>query len=165
MANESELKSKLWKALKSDMTVMLGLVGVEEEHAQPMTAQLDEDEEGGPIWFFTARDVHLVRAMGSGHRAVASFASKGHDLFACLHGELVPDDDRATVDRLWNRFVAAWYPGGKDDPKLQLIRFDPERAQVWLNESSVFAGMKILLGSDPKKNYKDKVGDVRLDAR
>ena len=28
------------------------------------------------------------------------------------------------IDRLWNPFVAAWFEG-KDDPKLQLLRFDP----------------------------------------
>jgi general stress protein 26 len=164
MPNETQMSEKLWKALRSDMTVMLGLSGVEEGHSQPMTAQLGEsDTDGGPIWFFTAKDTDLVGAMGQRHRAVAHFASKGHDLFASLHGELVLDNDRATIDRLWNRFVAAWFPGGKDDPKLQLIRFDPEHGQVWLNEHSLFAGVKLLLGRDPKEDYQDKVGEVRLD--
>jgi general stress protein 26 len=163
MTNEAELTTKLWKALKSDMTVMLGLTGVEEGHSQPMTAQLEDDAATGrPIWFFTATDTDLVQAMGDRHRAVAHFASKGHDLFASLHGELVRDNDRATIDRLWNRFVAAWFEGGKDDPKLQLLRFEPEQGQVWLNEHSLVAGVKLLLGRDPKAEYRDKVGDVRL---
>jgi general stress protein 26 len=89
--------------------------------------------------------------------------SKGHDLFAALHGEIRLDNDRATIDRLWNRFVAAWYEGGKSDPKLQLLRFDPEHAQVWLNENSLFAGVKLMLGMDPKREYRDKVADVRLN--
>jgi hypothetical protein len=58
--------------------------------------------------------------------------------------------------------VSAWYAGGKNDPKLQLLRFEPERGQVWLNENSLFAGVKILMGQDPKKDYRDKVGEVRL---
>ena len=62
---------------------------------------------------------------------------------------------------MWNSFVAAWFEGGKDDPKLQLVRLDPERAQVWLNENSLWAAVKLLLGRDPKKDYKDKVADVR----
>ena len=66
------------------------------------------------------------------------------------------------IDRLWNRFVAVWYEGGKDDPKLVLLRFDAEHAEIWLNESSVFTGIKLLLGSDPKKDYKDKVATVSL---
>ena len=118
MTDEAQLTEKLWKALKSDMTVMLGLTGVEEGHSQPMTAQLDDDAaRGGPIWFFTATDTDLVKAMGERHRSVMHFASKGHEVFASLHGELVRDNDRATIDRLWNRFVAAWFEGGKDDPR------------------------------------------------
>jgi hypothetical protein len=58
-------------------------------------------------------------------------------------------------------FISAWYDG-KDDPKLVLLRFDPEHAEVWLNESSMLAGIKMLFGSDPKKDYKDKVADVDL---
>jgi general stress protein 26 len=162
MARERELEEKFWKALKSDRTVMLGLAGVDEGHSQPMTAQLNDDGNGGPLWFFTSKDTDLARALGRRHRAVAHFAAKGHDLFASLHGELVIDDDRATIDRLWNRFVAAWFEGGKDDPKLRLLRLDPERAQIWLNENNLFAGVKLLLGRDPKEEYKDKVAEVEL---
>jgi general stress protein 26 len=159
MANEAEIAAKFWKALKSDRTLMLGLAGVEEGHSQPMTAQLEGD---GMIWIFSAKDTDIVRDIGKGHAAVAHFASKGHDLFASLDGQIVPHNDRATIERLWNPFVAAWFKGGKDDPKLQLLRFEPERAQIWLNESSLWAGIKILLGRDPKREYKDKVADVRL---
>ena len=161
MADEQALRTKFWKALQDDKTLMLSLAAVDEGHSRPMTAQFD-DKNPGPIWFFTAKDTDLVTAMGEAHRAVAHFVAKDHELFATLHGELTLDNDRATVDRLWNRFVAAWYPGGKDDPQLQLLRLDPEYAQVWLNENSVFAGMKLLLGVDPKRAYKDKVGEVRL---
>jgi general stress protein 26 len=162
MPNEAELKAKLWDSLRDDMTLMLALAGVKEGHSQPMTAQFDESLPEGPIWFFTAKEVALVQAMGDSHRAVAHFVSKGHDLFASMHGELSIDNDRARIDRLWSRFAAAWYPGGKDDPSLRLIRFDPEEAQIWLNENQLFAGVKILLGSDPKKDYRDKVADVNL---
>jgi general stress protein 26 len=163
MHTPQELESKFWKALKSDMTLMLGLADSEESHCKPMTAQLDDGAEHGPIWFFTAKDTDLVKAIGNGHPAVAQFVSKGHDLFASIDGELVLDNDRATIDRLWNHFVAAWYPGGKSDPTLQLIRLEPARAQIWLNDNNIFTGVKMLLGMDVKANYKDKVATVRLD--
>jgi general stress protein 26 len=164
MTRADDIEAKLWKALKSDRTVMLGLADVEEGHCKPMSGQL-EGEEGGPIWFFTAKDTDMVRAMRGRHRAVAHFASKGHDLFASLHGELVLDDDRAMIDRLWNRFVAVWYEDGKDDPKLQLMRFEPASAQVWLNENHLFTGVKLVLGIDPKKDYEGKVAQLSLDDR
>ena len=63
MPTPQELEDKFWEALKSDMTLMLGLDGVEDGHARPMTAQL-EGERGGPIWFFTATDNAIVRGLG-----------------------------------------------------------------------------------------------------
>ena len=161
MSNEREITEKFWKAVKSDRTVMLGLVGVEDGRSQPMTALL-EDDAGGPLWVFTVKDTELVQELGQRAPALIHFASKGHDLFATVEGELIADNDPAAIDRLWNPYVAAWYEGGKDDPKLQLLRFEPEHAQIWLNENSLFAGMKILLGRDPKQDYGDKVAEVRL---
>ena len=162
MAEPHEIEAKFWKALRSDMTVMLGLDGVANSHAQPMTAQFENDQDSGPIWFFTSSETDLAHELRESSNGVAHFVSKGHDLFATIHGKLNIDNDRAIVDRLWNRFVAAWFEGGKDDPKLRLLRFEPERAQIWLNESSLLAGVKVLLGRDPKEDYKDKVAEVSL---
>lgn len=160
MTDETEIVHKFWKALKSDRTFMLGLSGVSDTHARPMTANLDGDDRS-VIWIFTAKDTEIARSTGNGHAATGFFADKGHDLFATFHGALYPSNDRAMIDRLWNPFIAAWYEG-KDDPKLQLLRFEPETAEIWLNDSSLLAGIKILLGRDPKKEYQDKVAQVVL---
>lgn len=160
MTTPQELESKFWEALKSDRTLMLGLDGVEDGHARPMTAQVEG--EAGPIWFFTARDNVLVKHLKHGQRAIAAFSAKDHELFASIKGSLHLDNNPAVIDRLWNAFVAAWYQGGKDDPKLALLRLDAEHAEIWLNESSMLAGVKIMLGIDPKESYKDKIADVDL---
>ena len=164
MNTEAEIEVKFWKALKGDRVTMLGLAGVEEGHSQPMSALLleEHEENGGPVWFFTSKDTDLARTLGESHRAQLHFSSKGHELFAAVHGILTPHNDRAVIDRLWNKFIAAWFEGGKDDPKLLLLRFDPDRAQVWLNENSALAGIRLLLGRDPKQDYRDKVADVNL---
>jgi general stress protein 26 len=160
MPTAQELEARFWKALKSDMTMMIGLDGVEDGHARPMTAQLEGNR--GPIWFFTAKDNSIVQRLGVNDRAIATFASKGHDLFATLHGRLSIDNDGEIIDRLWNRWIAAWYKGGKTDPNLALLRLDPDRAEIWLDASSIMAGIKIMLGADPKRDYKENVAEVRL---
>ncbi len=159
MTTPQELERKLWKALSSDRTLMLGVDGVEDGHSRPMTACVEG--ESGPIWFFTGQPNAVVDNLSHGRRAIAAFISKGHDLFASIHGNLVVDTDRAVIDRLWNPFIAAWFEG-KDDPNLVLLRFDTEQAQVWLNENNLLAGVKLLLGIDPKKDYADKVAEVDL---
>ena len=160
MPSDAEIKAKFWKALKSDRTLMLGLDGVEDGHARPMTAQFENDRS--PIWFFASTDNELVKSLPRRDCAIATFASKGHDLFATLHGTLSLDNDPVTIDRFWNRYVAAWFEGGKDDPKLALLRLDADHAEIWLDESSLLAGIKLLLGADPKEEYKDKVAQVGL---
>ena len=68
MPTPQELEAKFWKCLKSDKTLMLGLDGVEDGHARPMTAQVEGDK--GPLWFFrcvtqdegAASSIHILRA-------------------------------------------------------------------------------------------------------
>jgi general stress protein 26 len=166
MTDQADIKAKFWKALKSDRTMFLGLAEGDDGHARPMTAQLDDEHQSGddyrgPIWFFTSTENALYQQIGTDARAMAHFVSKDHDVWATVHGNLSTSQDRATIDRLWNRFVAAWYDG-KDDPKIALIKLDAEEAQIWIDASSIVAGIKMFLGIDPKEDYKDKVAEVQL---
>ena len=161
MTTDAEIKEKFWKSLKSDMTVMLGLVGVDDAHTRPMTAQVDEDQRDF-IWFFTSTENELVGQLSGETDAFLTYASKGQDIFAAVPGTLTVDNDREEIDRLWNRFVAAWFEKGKDDPKLVLLRFTPGDAQIWVDASSFVAGIKMFLGIDPKQDYKDEVAKVDL---
>jgi general stress protein 26 len=160
MPAKHELEDMFWKALSKDMIMMLGLIGEENGHMRPMTAQVDDDSPA--IWFFSAKDNIMVEKLKRNSRATATFVSKGHDVWATLHGRIQMDNDPAMIDKLWNRYVAAWYNKGKDDPNLALLRFDPEEAEIWKDGSSLVAGIKMLLGSDPKKDYKKNVAKVAL---
>ena len=157
MPTDAELRAQFWTALRSDMTVMLGLAGDWPEPPRPMTALTEDKADHGPIWFFTAKDTQLAEMLTATTQSFFTFASKGHDIFATVRGSLTPDNDRAMIDRLWSPFVAAWYEGGKDDPKLLLMRFDPVEAEIWQSGSSLMAGLKMLLGADVKRDYQDKV--------
>ena len=146
---ERRLEQKFWDEIKASPFLMLGLQGVDDAHTRPMTAQID----GKHIWFFARRSEELIKGLGSPHRAVATFVSKGHDLFACIHGTLAIDNDRSNIDRLWTLEVASWYQDGKDDPELVLIRFDTERVFIWEAETGAAfkAAVVKLLGRDPAK--------------
>ena len=148
MTTTDDLANKFWNALESDKTVMLGIDGAEDGHTRPMTAQIMDHQ--APFWFFTTKDNALVREARGTSRAVATFASRGHELFATLQGSLRLQTNRDAVDRLWNESVAAWYPMGKEDPSLALLEFDAQRAEIWRRESNAFTGMKLLFGGARK---------------
>ncbi len=159
MPTPEELETKLWAALRLDMTLMLGLDGQSSAPARPMTAMLDGDEDRGPLWFFTSKDSEIVVA-GAGP-ATATFVAKGYGLFARIEGHLSDATTPANIERLWNPFVAAWYKG-KDDPDIAVLRMDLESAEIWENASSLIAGIKALFGSNPQEDFRDKVAQVSL---
>jgi general stress protein 26 len=159
---DQKLKAAFWSHLRSDMTVMLKCADTA-DRARPMTAQLDGDQDAGPIYFFGGLDSGLYAEAADGPvTAEMTFIAKGHGLFASVEGELATTRDRALIDRLWNPYVAAWYEGGKDDPNLILFVLHPREATFWENESSFFAGAKMLLGIDPQTDYEDKMATVNL---
>lgn len=154
-----ELEDSFWQHLGKHPVLMLALEH-EEGRSRPMTAQLEQGR--GPLWFFSSKDASLYQGMMGGNRAVAAFVARGHELFATLSGSLVVDEDRQVIERLWSPFVAAWYEGGKQDPKLVLLRLDATELQVWLNDVSVVSGIKLLLGADPKKELAGNEARIRL---
>jgi general stress protein 26 len=157
-SNAAELQQAFWKGIEKDRTVMLGCDGV---YPRPMTALIEDGR--GPVWFFTSADNDLAEAVSRGDKgAFLVFAAKDHDLFATASGNLAMDNDRAVIDRLWNPWIAAWFEGGKDDPTLRLLRFDPGNAEIWRNANSLWAGIKMLVGINPQKDYQDDVAVVPL---
>ena len=170
-APEEELRTLFWTELADSPFVMLGLEGVEDSRTRPMTAQVDvpegcDKEDGGEIYFFASKSESLVQSLGTGHRAVATYAAKGHKLFAHIHGNLVLSNDRAVIERLWNPIIASWYKDGKNDPDLQLVRFDTDSANIWKAETGATlkaAAMKALFNVDPgKQEQRDNRADVQL---
>src|SRR3546814_12808152 len=95
---------------------------------------------------------------------MAQFAAKGHELFACISGTLVSESDRTVLDKLWSNSIAAWYEGGKDDPKLVLLRFDLDDAEIWTADPGIKGMFKLATGLaiDRKTVVEGQSGSVRV---
>lgn len=149
-----DLKHDFWHKLSDGPFVMVRLTNGN-DHALPMTAQLDRDmgpAKGGAIWFFTERNNRLA----PGGPAMAQFVSKGHDFFACVSGQIVEEQDRAVLDRLWSPQVEAWYDQGKTDPKLLLLRMTLDNIEAWEVDMGVTGWLKMVTGIGVKT---DELGD------
>lgn len=153
-----------WDSLKKSNT---GLLGIDRpaKHAQPMTAF--REEETGTIWFFTRDDTDLARDVAGGESdAMFHYGSKDQSVWACIAGTLtVHGHDREIIERYWNPVLAAWYPDGKDDPHLTLLRFDAEDGRVWVSEGGVFKFAYEIAKANVTKTLPDAGGvqDVRLN--
>lgn len=134
-----EIAAKFLEKLRSSPYVMIGLI--DGEHSEPMTAQVDDDQPN-TLFFFAGRDNRIAK----GGDAMAQFVGKGHDFFACLAGTVTTDNDPALIDKLWDNQVEAWFPGGRQDPNLTLLRFDIDSAELWETDVSLSGRVKMLFG-------------------
>ena len=155
MADEAQLKHDLWKRMSDSPFLMIGLTA-SGEHSEPLTAQLDKDQVD-TLWFFIGKDNRLAK----GGKAMAQFVSKGHDFFACLSGNVRTQTEPAMIEKLWSRQVEAWFPGGKADPDLALLRFDIDSAELWETDMSLMGKFKMLVGG--KIQPSDEGSHARVD--
>lgn len=159
----AEAEKEFWKHLKSSNTGMLGL-DQPGYHNQPMTGF--REEETGTIWFFTRDDTDFARDVAvGGQSGMFTYQSKDQEVYACIHGELSIQHDRERIDRYWNPVLAAWYPDGKDDPHLTLIRFDGDDGRVWVSKKGPVGFMFEIAKANLTKTLPDAggVADVNLN--
>ena len=135
-------RGAVFDALGGVRAGMLGLTAGG-DGMQPMTHF--PDEASGSIWFISSTDTALVQSLGMGEDADYVVISEDHDLHASIRGKLHQLHDDAKLDELWNPVVAAWFEGGRQDPRVALLRFDPEVAAIWASSpSSLKFGFEII---------------------
>ncbi|WP_420150078.1 pyridoxamine 5'-phosphate oxidase family protein [Spirosoma sp.] len=96
---------------------------------RPMaTHQLDPD---GTMWFFTRDDsakvVHIRH-----HPAIAlGFSNPQTQVSVSTAGQAEIVRDQSKVDALWDEGLRDWFPEGKDDPNLVLLRITTSQGEYW----------------------------------
>lgn len=158
----AEAEKEFWKSLKESNTGMLG-IDRPGYHHQPMTG-FGEDETG-TIWFFTRDDTDFARDVAGGDQdGMFCYQAKDGKVQACIHGRLAIDQDRNRIEKYWNPVVAAWYPDGKDDAHLTLVRFDADDGRVWVSDKGALGFGYEVLKANLTKTVPDVggVSDVKL---
>lgn len=79
---------------------------------------------------------------------MAQFSSKGHDVFACLKGTVVEEEDQTVFEKHWSRAAEAWFPNGREDASIIMLRLDITEAEVWTADPGVMGKFKLLTGTE-----------------
>jgi general stress protein 26 len=158
-------EAHLYEMLKDFSTAMLVTEAADGNlHARPMSiAELKPDAE---MYFAAHRGSPKVEAITANSTALVTFQSSSE--YASLTGKASVVSDRSLIARLWSEAWKVWFPAGKDDPNLILIRFDPSTAEFWDNSGTegikyLFEGVKAYLQGrqpdpDPSVNAKVTLG-------
>lgn len=126
-----------------------------------------EVEAGGTVWFATDRHSGKVDELARDSHAAVTMQSGAK--YVSLSGTAAVVDDRTKAAELWKPTFQVWFPGGKDDPNLILLRLDPAAGEYWDNSGTggikylIEAGKALLTGNRPDVDDDPKVhGKVRL---
>jgi general stress protein 26 len=95
--------------------------------ARPFTIQ--EVEPGGDLWFLVSRQSTAVHQLSADSRAGVALSS--NDSWVSLTGTAEVVDSQERVDTYWSPVVEAWFPGGKEDPEITVLKFSPEGGEYW----------------------------------
>jgi len=98
-------------------------------HARPM--QIAEIREDGDIFFATSTESPKIAEIAANADVVVTFQSSRQ--FAALYGRAEVVKDRNLIDRLWSDAWKIWFPKGKTDPTLCLIRVAGSEGEYWDN--------------------------------
>lgn len=128
MSEDVDVKAKLVEVLKRLDTVMVTTTADNGTmHGRPMAiAEVDPD---GVVWFVTSRGSEKTDEVRADARALVTGQEKG--LYLSLSGHLALVDDRERVRALWRESWKPWFPNGKEDPSIVLLRLQPEIGEYW----------------------------------
>jgi len=107
-------------------------------HSRPMSANGEIDPDGD-LWFFTGVSSHKVTEIKKSPRVNVSFADPKNQKYVSLTGTAELVRDRKKIEELWKPEFKMWFPEGKDDPEIALLRINLEKAEYWDSPSSTVA--------------------------
>lgn len=102
--------------------------------SRPMTT-LDVDGDGN-VWFFTSKNTEIGKETDWNEPVTLIYSEPKDSSYLSVSGKASVVDDEQKKDELWNAMSKAWFPGGKDDPNLVMIRVETGEAAYWDNSSS-----------------------------
>jgi len=125
----AEDTGKIWAMIQDIGYAMLTSDDGGVLRSRPMAAsQTDFD---GVLWFFTRASSHKVTEVQGDPRVNVSYSDPAHQNYVSLSGSARLVRDRADIDAHWSEPMRTWFPQGKSDPDIALLRVDVSQAEYW----------------------------------
>ncbi|WP_207535102.1 pyridoxamine 5'-phosphate oxidase family protein [Desertivirga arenae] len=96
---------------------------------RPMAAQ-KVDEEGN-IWFLSSNDSNKNAEINADPFVQLLFQGRKHSAFLSVYGISEISEDRTKIDELWDPIMKTWFQGGKDDPRISILKVIPHQSYYW----------------------------------
>ena len=130
----SEEANKVWDLVKPLEVAMLVTEVDGVLQARPM--HLAQKNFDGTFYFFTESPSEKTDEIDKHHNVCLSFSCPKSQTYVSISGRASVSRDKELIEQMWNPFVAAWFPQGKDDPSVTLIKVESYQAEYWQGKGS-----------------------------
>jgi hypothetical protein len=114
---------------------------VKEMHARPMViARLDKEMD---VYLLTDSNSVKVHEISENPHATLTF--QGTRQFVSMKGEVVVVHDKALLETMWKEAWKVWFPLGKTDPNIAILKFTAHEGEFWDNAG--MQGLKFVYGA------------------
>ena len=129
---------------------------------RPMSVQkLDED---GTFWFLSPKDSNKNDELESDSNVQLLFQGSSYSDFLSLYGRATVSTDKEKIKELWEPTLKVWFTEGIDDPRISVIKVEPEEGYYWDTKHNMAIGLvKRMAGAIIGKTLDDSIeGKVRV---
>jgi len=112
----------------------------------------------GDLWFFTRANVAKADEIRDNDHVNVSFADGDDDRYLSISGTASLERDQARMEELWSGRLKNWFPAGKKDPDLALLRVRVDRAEYWDSKTAQMVALGGLVKSS-------RAGDPTVENR
>ncbi len=107
--------------------------------ARPMAVA--EATDSGVLWFVSDRNSGKIADLILDRDVAVTMQSSNK--FVTLSGECRVIDDQSKVESLWKEAWKVWFPNGKSDPSIVLLKIEPKQGEYWDNSGAT--GIKYMI--------------------
>jgi general stress protein 26 len=123
-------QKKVWELIKDIRTALLVTHGENEAlHARPMVAMGKAFD--GILWFFTKADSPKIGEIKHNPNILLSYSHPSKQEYVSIQGIAEVSSDRAKIHELWSEIARIWFPEGRDDPTIRIIKVKVDCAEYW----------------------------------
>ncbi len=130
--------------------------------ARPMAVQEVDDE--GNLWFLSAGDSYKNKDLARDPAVKLFFQGSAHSDFLMLSGSATISREKEKIRQLWNPMIKTWFTEGVDDPRITVLKVQPDDGYYWdTKHGTAVAGIKMLIGAAIGKTLDDSLeGTLRV---
>ena len=139
MSNQTNVTHDLSKLLDKIKDVRIAMLTTQDNdgslRSRPMYTQ--EPDGSSALVFLTDKDSAKVYEVKKDSHVNLSYGHPDDNIYVSVSGRANAYRDQAEIDKLWSEPLRAWFPKGKDDESIYILKVEIEKGEYWDTPSSM----------------------------